>query len=396
MASVRPASLRGARLARVIRAILPTDTKTKATADYLYSRIHNAILQIAEESNCHRCVVRRDVIRSHGYTGRGAQRALAIDIAAAAAGDPTAIRSRLRKNDVELVMAALRSTRVATKTATRTWLETGIKNGLLRRLSIFVQQRFPSEEKAEIDSMIHVCIALWADRGSFDAFLEINRPPSMANLTEWVSRRMASEFLHRGTDALHREIRGARTGAEVVSGECATESLRTPDVYDVAVTGDDGDLTYEIVSKTSTPEVDLIEAETESQVVRLADDFISEAVPKSALRRSHVLRALLRGATREDLVREMGVRSTRARHLTSEVRDILRNGALIADDARKVLTFLADEPWATVEEVADDVGFAPERAAKAATFLEREGLITRSNDGRSFAPTNAGRFELEG
>ncbi len=279
---------------------------------------------------------------------------------------------------------------------TKTWLMGELKKGLLDHLTNIVATRLPREERDEILGEVGLCITQWQVKGSFDNLLaEVGHGPSRKNMAEWVFRSMATRLLHRGKDVQLRDRTGARTYAEVKTGQLSMVATQlAPDTWKAITTEDEStaEKTTEIVDRRNTPEQAAELDSHELACLKTAEEILRVKRPRGAVRRIHVLTSALRGAKKMELENELGVSTLRAAFLRQEVRDDLREGLEMIEKARKILREVLDEPCSTKAEIAEVLGYSEKDVKEATRLLIQKRLITSSKDG-ALTPTLAAHNE---
>jgi len=328
----------------------------------------------------HENVVRRDVITAFGYKG---QADLVFDtLRAIADGNADVFASRLAC--VEVVSALNVMLLRPQAETTRAWINKALSKGLHQRLCDMLARCFPNEDRSELASMTNACIAAWCKKDSLKSLLDKHGDIPDNVLLGFIKKRMANEFRKRGVDAHTRTTHHARTETE----------RRKNDLLGVA----SAENTAKVVYKTETDkDNDIVDQSAGAEellcTVDLAESgsIILEALsPNGGIRRSQILRSVLNGASRQDLMREFGLAENRVNHLTTEIKSFLRESDVLIDHALKIVSALKDEPWSSTDEISDDVGLTKKQVRAALHYMVRKRLVVASKDKSCYNLTPAG------
>jgi hypothetical protein len=358
----------------------------------IYPEISNAIKHVTADTVIgwpYPAVVRLDVI-GRRYSG---QKEFACEIASClASGDPKSLLDRVSQAaDRAKIEEAIKP--FFEKNLTEKFFLKAINNGLINRLTYRLKQKFPFEEECDIESTVGVCITNWVKKKTLDKVFAEGKQPSEAVMAVYIGRTMITEFKARGTNPLHREMRGSRTAAELRAGKS----------YAPPAAADTWTMTQSYDANDQVCGFDLVDLNAkaaghdrnELDILDLGKDIIKTISPKGGIRRSDVLRAIMAGADKTAIQAEFKCSEVRASHLIREVRDILRQGEDLVKHARSILAMLNDEPWSDEDEITQELGLDKKQAGRALRFLLKRGLIKKSNDLRCYAPTKAGTVANE-
>lgn len=368
-------------------AVLSHVIASKPTTDVgAWDSISASIKRVSLESpplGVHENVVRRDVITAFGYKG---QADLVFDtLRAIADGNAEIFAPRLAC--VEAVNALNAMLLRPQAETTRTWLNAALSKGLHQRIVNLLIRSFPNEDRSELASMTNNRIATWADNDSLGSLLKKYGDIPDNVILGFIKKRMGNEFRKRGVDAHTRTVHNARTETErrknCLLGVASAENTAKT-VFKNAVDEDADD--KEIVDQSASAEeilctVDLAES----------GSIILEALsPNGGVRRSQILRSVLNGASRQDLMRDFGLAENRVNHLTSEIKTFLRESNVLLNNAIKIATALKDEPWSSTDEISNDVGLSKKDVRAALHYMARKRLVVASKDKSCYNLTPAG------
>lgn len=363
-------------------AVLSHVIASKPTTDVgAWDSISASIKRVSLESpplGVHENVVRRDVITAFGYKG---QADLVFDtLRAIAAGNATIFAPRL---DCAEAVNALNAVLTPPMNESRSWIDAALSKGLHTRIVNLLSRCFPNEDPSELASMTNKCIAAWADGDGLKNVLAKHGDIPDNVILGFIKKRMANEFRKRGVDAHTRTTHHARTETE----------RRKNCLLGVAV----AENTAKIIHKTDDDEQEIVDQSASAEEILCAVDLaesgsiILEALsPNGGVRRSQILRSVLNGASRQDLMRDFGLAENRVNHLTTEIKSFLRESNVLFHNALKVVTALKDEPWSSTDEISDDVGLSKKDVRAALHYMVRKRLVVASKDKSCYNLTLAG------
>jgi hypothetical protein len=350
-----------------------------------WDEITASIKKVSLESpplGVHENVVRRDVITAFGYKG---QADLVFDTLRALA-DRNARVFDQRINCAETVGKLdllLQEPKVKTS---REWLNAALGKGLHSRLVDMLARSFPAEDRNELSSMTNSCIASWCDKdGLKNVLRKFEHIPDNV-LLGFVKKRMGNEFRKRGVDAHTRTVHNARTETERRKNCLLGVAKAENTAKTVFKNGDETDKEIEIVDQTENAE-DLL---CEIDLAETGSIILEALSPNGGIRRSQILRSVLNGASRQDLMREFDLAENRVNHLTSEIKSFLRDSETLLNNALKVATALKEEPWSSTDEISKDVGLSKKEVRAALHYMARKRLVVPSKDKTCYNLTLAG------
>lgn len=409
------ASVRAIHIATVIRLINSARPLSDTTAPMA---LKNAIKQAAIDNDTESRRVHRNFVWALDYRGRGAQNRAALDLVNPAATDfRVRVSSALSAFDAAYVIKALNEAGTqssqkaapttipvvtptpknapASPTATAVWLNEQIGKGLIDHLTNTVIRRYPVEDRDDVAGEVHLRIAHWGAKGSFDEHLALGNAPTVSRMAAWVGNRIKSALGRRGQDALWRQLRGSRTESEYRNEEVHPDSLNPESVYSVALESDGTDDTsvQRVIIDPRTLEDSLpvvqpvVSAETALRMI------IRASRPNAAERYLKILEAMIADTNRSAIADQDGCSVGRAGKLTARVRADLKAVPMLftVSDARKVLRYIVEEPCITYAEIIEDLRMDGEEVDRALRLLMMNEIayITESN-GRSFMATDIG------
>jgi hypothetical protein len=292
----------------------------------------------------------------------------------------------------------------ANANATAAWLaqevaQHGLYAYLYRALS--ASASFRREDPAEVGDHIHAAFAAWIKRDAFAKFIAAGKTPNRRNLVSWAKQVSSNTMRDRGTDALHRELRGARTEherevhAEREGGMAPWVAQQTTTYEKVTYLSDEdrtdtGD--YDLVDLDA---VDATELLARSELVGTVELVFHRACPRSkdaANRLNETFGLLAEEANPQRVAEVLGVSTLRAEKLAQRVRDRLRESEGRVRAALAVLRAVGDEPYMTCDEVQEALGALSDLPSTVGELVER-GYLSEHKGG-SYCLTERGAKRL--
>jgi hypothetical protein len=283
---------------------------------------------------------------------------------------------------------------------TAEWFEVQIRDrALARRCAYLLKRNHPEEDLEVLLSHVGLWFSIWGANGYCDEKIAEGYPPTVTILTKWLEHKWRHLDYRRAKDALHREV-GKRTQSEVrhkqdhgLTDYVTPEALLLePDAPEVAwkSTGEeDSSVERDFVD----PGVDPLSTMYLDDRKGLARDVITVLRARNPERYVRMFDHWIEGRTKEETAEIEECSELRVSHLFQRVRDDLKQAPVLIEVAMKVLAHVADEPWSTDSEIAQEIQDKSDRA-RALNLLRLRGLISEGK-GSSFAPTEAGWAAVE-
>jgi hypothetical protein len=289
---------------------------------------------------------------------------------------------------------------------TAVWLNGQLQGEFLKRLTDNLQyDPRLTKERAAGELLDHVH-SYFADAIRLDAFqprLEHGEPPTLKQIADWIGRKAISTFRQYGRDGLQRAIRGALTSPERAAGEVTREAM-APSTYQVVLQGgeedgsDEGAPTQVLVDTEAQSALHLIAWEEGMRQVR---DAIRRQKPGAPERYVGVFEQMCADCNAPTIGTLQGVSRNRAASLMADTREAVRAAAQTAQDARILLTYVREEPFASLadfrEQRDDPDAESPSMAVdtRIAWLVQELVKAERLEDhGDSFTITNRGESYL--
>lgn len=286
--------------------------------------------------------------------------------------------------------------------ATAAWLAQEIgHHGLYEYLyrALLASASFKREDPAEVGDHINSAFAAWIKRDAFAKFLAVGKTPRRRNLVAWCKQVASNTMRDRGTDALHRELRGARTEHErevhaESEGGMAPWAATNRTVYaSVVLHDDDGDESeHDLVDLDA---VDATELLARTELVDTVERAFNRACPRSkdaAARLNETFGLLAEEAGTKRIAEVLGVSDLRAEKVAQKVRDRLRESEGRVRAALAVLRAVGEEPYLTRAEVQEALGDLSDLPSTVKELVERGYMA--EHKGGSFLLTEKGEARL--
>ncbi len=289
--------------------------------------------------------------------------------------------------------------------ATAAWLAQEVaQHGLYEYLhrALLASASFKREDPAEVSDHINSAFAAWIKRDAFAKFIAAGKTPRRRNLVAWCKQVASNTMRDRGTDALHRELRGARTEHErevhaESEGGMAPWAAANVAVYASVTLYEDGDESgndseHDLVDLDA---VDATELLARSELVETVERVFDRACPRSkdaAARLNEAFGLLAEEAGTKRIAEALGVSELRAEKVSQKVRDRLRESEARVRAALAVLRAVGDEPYMTRAEVSEVLGDLSDLPSTVKELVERGYMA--EHKGGSFLLTEKGEARL--
>ena len=247
--------------------------------------------------------------------------------------------------------------------------------------------------RADMDDLrsdIGLWLAIWGQKGTFDAVIEEKGSVPFSWLCRALERKRTSSTYKSAQDALARQ-RGARTQHEInqrvelgINDYVAPDSLVAGGMDVVSTVDDHGTMTHEIVCPDASPEDQVEDLHDREFMVAVGREIIASAYRDAKERYTAVYDALINGADTDEIAALDGCARSRAMALKSKVRTALREGAQTREDAAQIVRLLRMEPWSTKAEIKAELRMDMPRLNRALALLDSSGSL-RAGWGDTFA-----------
>jgi len=299
--------------------------------------------------------------------------------------------------------ASIRTAPPAPPNATAAWIAQEVEhNGLYEYLhrALLGSASFKREDPVEVADHLNNAFAAWIKRDAFAKFLAAGKTPRRRNLVTWAKQVSSNTMRDRGTDALHRELRGARTEHE---REVHTEreggmapwaavNLTTYASVTLPDDGDEGENEHDLVDLDA---VDAVELLARTELADTVEQVFNRACPRSkdaAARLNKAFGLLAEEAGTKRIADALGVSDLRAEKVSQKVRDRLRESEARVRDALTVLRAVGDEPFVTRAEVQEALGDLSDLPSTVKELVARGYMAERK--GGSLVLTERGEARL--
>lgn len=282
-----------------------------------------------------------------------------------------------------------------TENLTRPWMQEAIREKLHIRVARSLKKKFPTEDLDDLTSEVGELMLTWGERGLCDAFLRNNKPPNLSILSIWAEQKIRQRVYHDGTDALHREIRGLRTQAEIRKRKALSmEDL----ILDQGLKMDPNAPKTVWVIQDDKPQVVVLAQDPmevppdESYKLSLAREYIQLKRKRSPERFVRVFDYIKAGTSKTEVALIEGCSELTVSHLFQKVRQDLKEGSQFLGVALLLLRKISEEPFSTLAEIQEEnSNLEPLKIKQALEILLKRELISEKQ-GRSFLATEAGRL----
>lgn len=287
--------------------------------------------------------------------------------------------------------------------ATAAWLAQEVaQHGLYEYLyrALLASASFKREDPAEVGDHINSAFAAWIKRDAFAKFIAAGKTPRRRNLVSWAKQVASNTMRDRGTDALHRELRGARTEherevhAESESG-MAPWAASNPTTFAAVMLPEDDDGSESERDLVDLDAVDATELLARTELVETVERVFDRACPRSkdaAARLNDTFGLLAEEAGTKRIAEALGVSELRAEKVSQKVRDRLRESEARVRAALAVLRAVGDEPYMTRAEVREVLGDLSDLPSTVEELVERGYMA--EHKGGSFLLTEKGEARL--
>jgi hypothetical protein len=241
-------------------------------------------------------------------------------------------------------------------------------------------------------------------RNAFAVRLGNGELPTFRQLLDWCVRNSISTFRKFAQEPLTRESRNALTKRERVLGVRGTDAMAASPYTVVSLTADDEGSASHGVRKGrigSAPVTDVVDpSAVEKMEHRIAwnqglervRDAVRRHKPGNPERYVNIFDAMCDGISQEGLAMREGVSKNRAATLMADTRTALRKARQVGIQARIILSYIREEPWATLEDLQEDLdGDMP--LAFLLVELVKKGRLKGRNG--SFCITQGGETFLD-
>ena len=286
--------------------------------------------------------------------------------------------------------------------ATAAWLAAEIaNNGLHEYLcrALTTSAALSREDVSEVDDHVNNAYAAWIGRDAFAKHLAAGLTPRRRNLVAWAKQVSANTLRDRGTDCLHRELRGARTEHErnEYAGDMAPWASAQSTNYEKVLPapsedGTDNEGLYDLVDLDAKDATELL---AHAELVEVVEECLVRACPRSSdagARLNNAFGHMAEEVSTARLAELLNTSELRAEKLSQRVRDRLRESEATVRAALSVLRVVAEEPYSTRAEVAEALSDLSELPVVLKELVGR-GLLTEHKGG-SFLCTERGYKRL--
>lgn len=252
--------------------------------------------------------------------------------------------------------------------ATAAWLAQQVEHhGLYEYLcrALLGSSSLKREDPVEVGDHVNNAFAAWIKRDAFAAYLAGGKTPHRRNLVTWAKQVASNTMRDRGTDALQREMRGARTEherevhAESEGGMAPWAAVNTGAYAAVTVPYMENEGEEQVYELVDLDAVDAVELLARSELVSTVEQVFNRSCPRSkdaAARLNETFGLLVEDAGTKRIAEVLGVSELRAEKVSQKVRDRLRESEARVQEALAIMGVVREEPFMTRDEVQEVLG----------------------------------------
>jgi len=246
------------------------------------------------------------------------------------------------------------------KNVTGIWIDGQIENGLYEKMLKHLEhnpQLLKEVRSGEIADHLQTFLAISIRRNAFRSWLERGDYPRVRQMCGWAVRKAISTFRHYSQDAHHRTMRGALTSLERVEGVPALYAM-IPSSHRMVIQDaedENPESGEKILVNDNDADAAYHRAAWDEGMDRLRD-AVARHKSGAANRYVGIFSKMAEGMTVEEIGDSEGVSRNRAATLMADTRTALRSAEQVSKDARSILAYIKEEPFATRADVRDDVG----------------------------------------
>ena len=240
---------------------------------------------------------------------------------------------------------------------TAVWLDTQMNEGLYdTMLSNLTMSPHMAKDRSsgEIKDHLHQYFSDCIRRDSLRTWLLRGDAPSANQLSSWAIRKGISTFRRRAQDALHRSMRGALTARERIEGVPGTQAMSANPYKEIMQdSSEDEDATQgQMVLVDDSAQDAYHQVAWEEGMVRIRE-AIRRHKAGNPERYVGIFDLMCEDMTVMDIGEMEGVSRNRAAGIMAGTRTAIRSAAQAAKDARCLLTYIWQEPFATIEDIEE-------------------------------------------
>lgn len=245
------------------------------------------------------------------------------------------------------------------RNVTGIWIDGQIESGLYERMERHLAnnpQLLKEVRSGEIMDHLHTFLMISIRRNAFRSWLERGDYPRVRQMCDWALRKTISTFRHYSQDALQRTMRGALTARERSDGSPAVYAMM-PSTHRAVIQDVEenepgsGDM---VLVNDSEADAAYHRAAWEEGMDRLRN-AVARHKPGAATRYIGIFNKMAEGMTVDEIGESEGVSRNRAATLMADTRTALRAAEQASKDAQAILAYIKDEPYATIEDIREDV-----------------------------------------
>lgn len=277
---------------------------------------------------------------------------------------------------------------------TSIWLDAQCRGGLIDKMVDRLSQAPELKMERSTDHILdHIQTFLTASirTDAFATWLERGDAPLLSQLCNWTKRKAISEFRKRSRDAHGRERYGALTKKERDDGGVMADAVM-PSEYTLGYEGGDADDADSMESSRV-----IVDPLTAQMMEHAVQGEVGMARVYDAIRRMksgnperfvQLFDLMAQQHSVQEIGDKMGVTRNRAANLMATLRNAIREAEHQAREARIIINYLREEPYATISDICEDLDGLDSDVPKLMDELVARGRVTE-HDG-SYLVTASG------
>lgn len=272
--------------------------------------------------------------------------------------------------------ASVRARRLfSTQNVTAAWLDGTVDASYLAKLEAHLSARCSrSKQFNEIGELVNRFFLALIQRDGLREQLAAGNHPTPSDIRNWAYRSALSKWRDEGRDAQTRAFKGCRTEKDLRLGDGDGEADLEDTHHDVVnrslpsdaqgvfLTPDDEGSSGALVSGSSSafPLLDVVGGNLEDEIIHKLAGHRGFSIIEHALRRekagasdrfARILHMMREDMGFRDIGDAEGVSRNRAASLVADLRIALQKAMTTSEVAARILRFVRDEPFATLEDM---------------------------------------------
>lgn len=273
---------------------------------------------------------------------------------------------------------------------TKSWVDHRVDEIFIDKIIKFLTAKCTiSVSFGEIRELLDDYLAALMSRNGLATMISDGRAPQASQVQYWVYKSALSKWRNEGRDAQTRSFKGSRTERDLqYGGEADVVKRSMPTPYKVIVTEDVDAGTQPMMEITDGSRDDVAtRLDWEVMMGRMACVLANSKQPQmfNLFQRVEIDRD-----DPKEIAREWGMSETRMTILLRQVRRKVKEEGARMNTALKVLKYLEENPYSTIEDLREppnedprstEGGVGSDVSADVILFLTKRGVITKAPRG---------------